>query len=116
MIDVHMMIFFSIETIDCKRGALAAEWVGGRLAVAAALAVLARGFSWCLPCPPFDVADSCKFCLIVARAGPRGAGQILRAGAPGETAAHAAIPRLVIARQRHSWQEEEAQARPCRWR
>lgn len=32
-----------------------AEWVGGRLA---GLSVLARGFSWCLPCPPCDDADS----------------------------------------------------------
>lgn len=57
------------------------------------------------------------FCL-VARVGPRGAGQVLWAGKTRTSAAHAAVSWLVIACQCLSWQEEEAQTRPCRrrWR
>lgn len=55
------------------------------------------------------------FCL-VARIGPRGTGQVLWAGATRATAAHAALPGLVVTRECHSRQEEEAQTRPCRRR
>lgn len=60
------------------------------------------------------VIDRCS-CL-VARAGPRGAGQILWVGATRAPAAHAALSGLVVASQRDPRQEEEAQTRPPRRR
>lgn len=55
------------------------------------------------------------FCL-VARVGPRRTSKVLWAGKARTSAAHAAISWLVIACQCLSWQEEEAQTRPCRRR
>lgn len=58
--------------------------------------------------------DRCS-CL-VARPGPRRAGQVLWHGTTRASAAHAALSGMVVAKQRDPRQEEEAQTRPPRRR